>query len=257
MKYLIVDDEKFVLVAAEKIIKDCVPESSEIITSQSAVKALELCRKVDIYVVFLDIDMPEMNGIEFCKRLYEISPNTNVIFITGYTKYSLEAWNTNASDFLMKPLNHEDVRKALGKLRNFRPEKPFIKCFGSFNIIYGNETINFKRKKSKEFFAYLIHRMGAETSEDKIRFILWSEPDDIDEKRTYIRSLAYDIRNTFKQIGVEDILINTKNIYRMDTKKFECDYYNWVNNLSPKPAGEYMEDYTWAESVRVNFDKNT
>ena len=55
--------------------------------------------------------------------------------------------------------------------------------------------------------------------EDKLRYILWEEAEYTEEKRAYIRSLAYDIRSTFKQAGVDNILINTKGTYRIDTQK--------------------------------------
>ena len=256
MKYLIVDDEISALTLAARVIKTCVSETSEIITEQNALKALDICRQNDIYVVFLDIDMPQMNGIEFCKGLSEISPSTNIVFVTGYMKFSYDAWSTNASAFLLKPLNADDVKAAMAKLRNPRPEKPFVKCFGGFNITFGNETLLFKRKKSKELFAYLINCMGAETTEDRLRYILWTESDDTEEKRSYIRNIAHDIRSTFKQAGIENILINAKGTYRIDTRKIECDYYNWVNNTSSKPVGEYMEEYDWAETIRATFDNN-
>lgn len=254
MKYLIVDDDKAALTLEASVIKGCVSENSEIILEQSASKALDICKNNDIYVMFSAIDMPEMSGIELCKRLSEISPDTNTVFVTGHKEFSYDAWDTNASAFLLKPIAADDVKKALAKLRKPRTEKPFVKCFGSFGIRYGNETLIFKRRKSKEFFAYLINCMGAEVSEDRLRCILWEESEDTKEKRSYIRNLAHDIRSTFKQAGVENILINTKGTYRIDTQKIECDYYNWVNNTSPKPVGEYMEEYEWAETIRANFD---
>ncbi|MBR1736932.1 MAG: response regulator [Firmicutes bacterium] len=256
MKYLIVDDEKIALSLTARVIKKCVSEGSEIITERSALKALEICRENDIYVVFPDIDMPEMNGIEFSRKLSEVSPNTNIVFVTGYMKFCYDAWSTNASAFLLKPLNADDVKTAMTKLRKPRCEKPYIQCFGGFKITLGSEMLAFKRKKSMEFFAYLIHRMGAETTEEALRYILWTESEDTEEKRLYIRNIAYDIRKTFKQAGIENIIINNKGSYRIDTQKIECDYYNWVNNISPKPIGEYMEDYAWAEPVRATFDND-
>ena len=256
MKYLIVDDENLALKLTARVIKTCVSEGSEIITELNALNALEICRNNDIYIAFLDIDMPQMNGIEFSKKLSEISPTTNIVFVTGYMKFSYDAWSTNASAFLLKPINADDVRAAMAKLRYPRTEKPFVKCFGGFNVTFGGKTLVFKRKKSKELFAYLINCLGAEITEDKLRYILWEEAEDTEEKRSYIRNLAYDIRSTFKQAGVDNILINTKGTYRIDTQKIECDYYNWVNNTSPKPIGEYMDEYEWAETIRAKFDND-
>ena len=69
-------------------------------------------------LAFLDIEMGKKSGLTLCSELLEINPKTNVVFLTAYEGYSLDAWSTGASGFLMKPLTVEAVQKQLPRLRN-------------------------------------------------------------------------------------------------------------------------------------------
>ena len=65
----------------------------------------------------LDIEMGNSSGFELCRMLHEINPTTNVVFLTAYADYSLDAWKTEASGFILKPLTAEGVKEQLKKLR--------------------------------------------------------------------------------------------------------------------------------------------
>ena len=68
-------------------------------------------------IVFMDIDLAGFNGIELAKKILEIKPRTNIIYITGYEKFALESYKTVASAFLVKPVSTEMLIKALDTLR--------------------------------------------------------------------------------------------------------------------------------------------
>jgi two-component SAPR family response regulator len=68
-------------------------------------------------IAFLDIELGHQSGLKLCDELLRINPSTNVIFITAYEDYSLDAWATGASGFILKPISVEAVRKQLGRLR--------------------------------------------------------------------------------------------------------------------------------------------
>lgn len=114
MNYLIVDDEVILLRDMERLAREVLPEDSQIYTADNWKSALQLVEQYKPYVVFLDVDMPEMNGLQISGRIEEISPKSNIIFVTGFPEYSLDAWNTNASDFLVKPVLKRDLEKAMG-----------------------------------------------------------------------------------------------------------------------------------------------
>jgi two-component system, LytTR family, response regulator len=78
--------------------------------------ALVALRDADVDAVFLDIQMPEMNGFELVERL---DRNIPVIFTTAYDRYALEAFAVNSIDYLLKPIMAERLEKALDKLERF------------------------------------------------------------------------------------------------------------------------------------------
>ena len=65
----------------------------------------------------LDIELGTASGLDLCHTLIEINPQTNIVFLTAYPDYSLDAWKTEASGFMLKPLIKENVEEQLKKLR--------------------------------------------------------------------------------------------------------------------------------------------
>ena len=61
--------------------------------------------------------MGGINGIDLCRELLRIRPRTNVIYLTSYSEYALEAWKSGASGYLLKPLDVDEVRHELSQLR--------------------------------------------------------------------------------------------------------------------------------------------
>ena len=74
-----------------------------------------------VALAFLDIELGKASGLDLCRTLLEINPRTNVVFLTAYREYSVDAWNTGASGFMMKPITVEGVREQLKNLRHRAP----------------------------------------------------------------------------------------------------------------------------------------
>ncbi len=75
----------------------------------SAVKAMEDLSKDEVNVIFLDIQMPEVNGMEFAQMIDE---NTRIIFTTAFSEYALDGYRVNALDYLLKPFSYSDFLNA-------------------------------------------------------------------------------------------------------------------------------------------------
>ena len=82
-------------------------------------EAIEYAKTNLIALAFLDIEMgmSKINGFDICRKLLEINPRTNVVYLTAYIEYSFDAWSTGASGFLLKPITAEGVRAQLKNLR--------------------------------------------------------------------------------------------------------------------------------------------
>jgi len=252
MKILIVDDEPLVLKDSERIISKAVMKYYKLTQYQlfkcdNAIEAIDIIGKEHPDIIFLDIDMPDISGLEVAEKSIRISPSSNIIFVTGYPNYSIEAWNTRASGFLLKPLNEVDTVKSFERLR--RPliikQKLEIQCYGGFYVSFNGQRIHFSRKKSMEMLAVLVDAAGAEVSVDRIRTCLWNEDDDNEGKKTYVRVLASDINATFRDAGVDSALINTFGGYAINRDKVICDHFDFLEKKTERPKGEYMPQYDW------------
>lgn len=109
MNCIIVDDDKF----SRKILKDFI-DQTEVLTivaeCSSAVEAVNLLTKEKVDLMFLDIKMPGMTGMELIKNL-EHKPL--IILITGYKEFAIEAFEYNVTDYIVKPLNYARFSKAV------------------------------------------------------------------------------------------------------------------------------------------------
>ncbi|NNF35648.1 MAG: response regulator transcription factor [Saprospiraceae bacterium] len=115
LKAIILDDEQKSIDSLQWKVRS-IPSSVEIRkTFTSAQKALSYLNGEDIDLIFLDIDMPEMSGIEFAKVLRDNKINAKIIFVTGHDEYILEALRLAAFDYLLKPVDPEDLKNALDR----------------------------------------------------------------------------------------------------------------------------------------------
>ena len=80
-------------------------------------EAIEYAKVKQIDLAILDIELGTASGLDLCRTLLEINPSTKVVYLTAYPDYSLDAWDTGACGFMVKPLTPEGVRKQLQKLR--------------------------------------------------------------------------------------------------------------------------------------------
>lgn len=83
-------------------------------SSSSLADAVNQDAKYDI--AFLDVDMPELSGIELGKLIKNQSPKTFIVFVTSYPQYAIDAFSCEASDYLLKPLNHDKAMFSLNRL---------------------------------------------------------------------------------------------------------------------------------------------
>lgn len=113
---IIVDDEPLALKQLEGYIEK-VPFLSLKKSYLSATDALEYLAEGEVDLIFLDINMPDLNGLDFIKSL---SNSPMVIFTTAYSEYALDGFKVDAIDYLLKPLTFEDIVKASKKALRFK-----------------------------------------------------------------------------------------------------------------------------------------
>ena len=113
---IIVDDSKTILTDGLAVLSEVIP-SATITGFIWPLEAIEFAKTNPIALAVLDIELGTASGFELSRTLLDINPRTNIVFLTAYADYSLDAWGTTASGFLLKPLTPESVREQLKKLR--------------------------------------------------------------------------------------------------------------------------------------------
>ena len=113
---IMVDDNKVLLTDGLSVLEEVMPNATitGFIWPQEAV---EYAKANPVALAILDIELGSASGLDLCHTLQEINPRTNVVYLTAYPDYSLDAWDTEACGFMVKPLTSDGIRKQLGKLR--------------------------------------------------------------------------------------------------------------------------------------------
>ena len=263
-----IDDEQRMLNLLHEAIRQASPDADirDFHLGTLAVEALEKEQeKPDI--VFSDIKMPGLDGLRLAVKIKELSPDTKIVFVTGYSDYALDAYQLHASGYIMKPVTPDRILEELEHIlptyqSQIPPNKLVVRCFGSLEVFWQGQPLSFSRRQSKELFAFLIDRRGAFcTVEEAIAAIFGDVPSQNTKQLKHtIRNLVYDLRKTFQKIGMEQVLIRRSGLLAIQTDLMECDYYQMFSgNMDAVNSfhGIYMEQYSWAEitNAALTFGK--
>ena len=252
MRAICVDDERILV---DELTAMCMelPQIDEAKGFVWARDALDWLDHNPVDVALLDIDMPEMNGIQLAAEIKNRWPDTAVIFVTSYAQYAVDAFAVRAVGYLMKPVSRSalaaDVAYALSGRQNKLTGRVIVRTFGLFDVFVDNKPIKFKMAKCKEMLAYLVDRQGSSVPRAELSAILWEERayDRKQQKQldTYIRAL----RQTMKEYGIENMLEMQGGNLRIVPEQFVCDAYLFFagdSDMINAYRGEYMSTYSWA-----------
>ena len=176
MRIIVVDDEEHAYTRLKRLLGEL--GMTDVNVFDRSIYAIEFAKKNKTDVAFLDISMPEMNGIELAKELKKTNPKINLIFCTGYSEYMMDAIDLHSSGYLLKPAEPDSVQNALDNLLHpVEAPKPrlYARTFGNFDFFVDGEPLHFSRSKSKEMLAYLIGIRGASTTRKELTAILFGD----------------------------------------------------------------------------------
>lgn len=115
MNCLIIDDEPLARIGMERLVRQY-SHLKVVGTFRNAVGVADFLKNNEVDLLFLDIEMPGVNGLEFARTLPE---HTLVIFTTAYSQYALESYEVDAIDYLVKPITPERFKKAVVKAESY------------------------------------------------------------------------------------------------------------------------------------------
>ncbi|MEG0050346.1 MAG: response regulator [Clostridia bacterium] len=253
MNIIAADDERIALQLLISSIHEAVPEA-QVHGFGSGEEAFAFGSENLCQVAFLDINMSDVDGIALAKHLKQVNPEINIIFVTAYEKYAMEALSLHSSGYIMKPATKEKIEYELEHLRHPIPmqtkHKVWIQCFGNFEVFADGEPIKFAYSKTKELLAFLIDRKGAFCSNGEIIGALWEDNSDSVKRNSYLRDLRADLLTIFTSLGAEECIRKQRGVMAVSPDQIACDYYNWMQgDIEAINAyrGEYMSQYSWGE----------
>ena len=118
LKAIIIDDEAKARRILESFVTDYCPQINIVGLAEDVVQGVRLIQKQQPDIVFLDIEMPGYNGFQLLEFFDEI--NFEIIFVTAYSEFALKAFQVSAIDYLLKPLQIEQLVKAVEKVEKIK-----------------------------------------------------------------------------------------------------------------------------------------
>ena len=260
MRILCLDDEELALRMLETCVREVKPDA-EVEGFDDQDELLEAAEKSGCDVAFLDIHMRGMTGVEVAKRLKEINPKMNIIFVMGFSEYKGDAMDMKASGYIMKPVTKEEVAEELDNLRfPIIPKKNAklrIQCFGNFDVFTPDgEHVRFERSKAKEVFAYLVHRHGSSCTFREIFAVIFEDEPYEKKLQNLLQTYIYAMIKSLKGIGAEDVIVRSYNALAVNPDLLDCDFYRF-KELDAGAVNayecEYMNQYSWADFLFNDF----
>src|SRR5690625_4481387 len=230
--------------------------------------------------------MPEINGLELAEKILEVNQDLTVIFVTAFTEYAVEAFEINALDYIVKPVNQDRLKKTLERIESSlanQPQKTFsdesalhLKVCKELSFELGDknsEVIQWRTSKAKEAFLYLLLHYGKTVRKSELIDLLW-EDFELDKAYSQLYTTIYHIRNTLKHFKNHFTIKSVTDGYILKACNIFIDIIQWEKGLKSLPSinidtvgqyetnmelytGGYLanEDYLWADSERYRLER--
>lgn len=287
MKAILIDDEKHALDALNNLLSEF-KEIDVVGMFTNPLQAIEQVQALHYDVAFLDMEMPGIKGLEVAQKLLDLNSSTEVIFVTAYDEYAVDAFEINALDYLLKPVSRKRMTKAIERLNSRKgmsaanQDKTYgITCFGRFQISAGalqDESIKWRTSKVRELFAFLVHHRSEVVHKDIIVENLWPEMEN-ERAVVYLHTCIYQIRKTIKELnlGNQMIVRLVDDGYHLQLNGIYCDVDHYMRIADVKGdihddsintyeeavklyCGDYFgnEDFPWSEKkkIELQFSRN-
>ncbi|HBS86866.1 MAG: hypothetical protein A2W91_12610 [Bacteroidetes bacterium GWF2_38_335] len=199
IKAIVVDDERHAADLIETMVNNCCPEVEVCAKANSVIEALKKINELKPDLLFLDIEMPYANGFDLLKAVE--NRTFDVVFITAYDRYAVQAFRVSAVDYLLKPLNEKDVSAAIKKVLEKRKTKS---GFGRVE----NLMENISGKKPKRIALFINDCDTFVEIDDIVRF-------EADNRYTTVYMTNNVKHFVSRNIGEFEELLNEYNFFRI------------------------------------------
>lgn len=251
MHIIYVDDEKPAIDNFRLTVANF-PEIRTLNTFQNGEQALEYAREHTVDAAFLDMEMPGIHGLALAKALKEQDSQIRIVFVTAFSEYALEAWNVDATGYLLKPYTAADIRKELGKC-TYHPlpsHRIVIETMPSLSVSVDGIPLFLSGAKPRELLALLVDRGESGFSVGEAIACLWPERPADAGTQSLFRMTWKRLADALETAGVGRLIAKSENRRYLRTEEVDCDLYRILagdKQAARKYCGEYLKEYEWAE----------
>ena len=241
MRVVIVDDENLAIDLICHFLKKY--EVNITATYTNPLEALAEVNSDMPEVIFVDIDMPEINGILLAQSIQAVFNDVIIIFVTAHSQYAIESFQVHPLDYLLKPIRvplfdktMENVIKQY-ELLSFKRAKEVknntvtIRCFGKLEVIKDNqEGMKFPTLKTKELLSYLICKASRLVYRDEIMTALFPGKSDSGDLNNYYVTVSR-LRSALINYGVDEMSFKFSKNYDIYIKEGVCDFTDFTTSI--------------------------
>ncbi len=258
MKVILVDDEVWMLKRFEA---ECegIEEVSLVGRFTDGMEALEYVRRNPVEAAFLDIAMPDVDGITLAQEMKKHNPGMVIMYVSAHVNHMPAAFQSLTADyFICKPYRKADIKVAIDKavLLSVRMQKRiYIRCFGRFTVQVDGKPVVIGGK-AKEILALVVTRRGKEISNEEIYSTVWENRAYSHENMVVFHNALRRLRAALEKAGISELLISNYRAQMVNTGLFDCDYYRWRDKNGGKYEafeGEFLSEYTWGEYILADL----
>lgn len=224
MKVILVDDEPIALEVLSSMLSKY--EDIRIIAKYTdPLIALEEIQETKADVLFLDVEMGAINGLDMAQMFIQKRSCMEIVFVTAYSEYAVGAFEINAIDYLLKPIQEKRLKKTIARLKDIinnpnsleeMDKNLRVNSFGTFEVIdsKGNQLL-WRTQKAKELFAYLWQQNDKPVSKDLIMETIFYDRD-IDKATTLLHTTIYQLRKNLRELGYPEGILYFNDSYQLN-----------------------------------------
>ncbi|ADH98401.1 response regulator [Salisediminibacterium selenitireducens] len=253
-------------------------------STESPKNVMNIIKNNHVDVIFLDIHMPGIDGMELAEIILEENPSIEIVFITASSDYALKAFEVNAIDYIVKPVNIDRLSRTiqrLEKIKQIEPKKNIskhidISVANEFSLSLGSNRhvyFNWRTSKSLELFLYLLHHVDKPVPKTHIIDVIWEGTEDSKASQQMYTTI-YHIRKIISEYSDFMKIINKNGCYMLQTNHCRIDLFDWYKKITAMPPlteqstieysnilhankGSYLSSYQylWADSRTDQYDQ--
>lgn len=196
-------------------------------------------QRESIDAVFMDIHMPDIKGIDLAEKLLNIQPSLQIVFVTAYNEYAVKAFELNALDYILKPVQKERLEVTIQRIKensyiNTNTEQESVKTkykiknLGAFRFYMDNNQVEVKWRttKAKELFAYFVQNHENTIRKGELTDLMWSNLP-WERAHSQLYSTVYQIRKMTQQIGMPIKISSQDEFYHITIDGVEIQSVEW------------------------------